>query len=1086
MTDVTTRIWIPLLALAILSGCATKLAKTQNAAPLPAAPPEHPASSADTRAKRVKTMPGDQPDKAAEFYLMKRAGEGARDLPYEKYEAAQRRIDRMPAFSLSRNQQVTAPTAKQSVAAIDGIDLGGWQALGPGNQGGRTRHLLIHPGDPRIMYAGAATGGVWKTTDGGVNWRPVSDSFPALGIGGLTFEPGNPDTIYAGTGFWFNSLSSTNVFGSAPRGAGIFRTRDAGETWEKLPGTDTVEFRYINEILVSRQDVSRIYAATWTGIFRSLDGGQSWSRVVNRGGPGQNGCQDMVMRTDQSTDYLFAACGTTPASGPVILRNTDASSDEPWVRVYSNPAMGNTTLALAPSNQSIIYALIASNGLDSDEWRNSLLGVWRSTANGAADTWEARVTNQDPVAVNTGLLSTNSGFYSHLCSANGQRSIGGQGWIHNAIAVDPQDPDRVYTAGIDIYRSDDGGRNWGIASFWQAADGPNGAHADVLGLVYPPDFDGASKPHLYAVTDGGVYLTQNSRAATATGDRAGCTPYANVVNWRPLHGGYQSTQFYSGAVLPGGGAYFGGKQDNGTMRGTPAGGNEWVRLRGGDGAAVAFDPRDPNTLFVSVQNFGLARSRNGGRTLTQTLRGINEPSGNFAFIAPLAMDRTNPDRLYAGARIFYRTDDQADSWKPVSTQLPTAQGYVSAIAGSPVDPSRVIFATNQGYLFWSRNALDANSTTTWDFARPRPGYVPAVTFDPVNPDVAYAVYSQFNTAAGQNHVYRTADGGATWTGVDGSGDSGIPDIPVLAVTVDPLDSNRVYLGTDLGVFVSTDGASTWARDLNPFASVPTEALVIERGAGVTQLYAFTFGRGVWRTTLPGSGESCTYRLAQRDMTISAFGGDLATTVDTRDGCAWTAVPVSGGADVLSPASGAGAGSVRFTIPMQTTFASRRFSFHVQEESLTVTQAPPVAVPLSANFAATPAGIASIPYLGILDTRTMTSDATDPTPSCASTAPAKTVWYRVTPAASGTMEIYFEGRRYDVAGNSGVIVSAYAGPGGPELGCAAIPRNTGVWIGRTMRIPVNAGQSVLIMAGATGSGLLDGGFTILGVRMAPAN
>lgn len=1069
------------------SSCATGPARKQAVAPVPALPPAPAETVAqEARVKRIKAMPGDQPDKAAEFYLLKRAGEGARDLPYEKYEAAQKRLERMPMFSLSRNRFVAegkAPAANRSIASAD---LGGWQPLGPGNQGGRTRYLLIHPNDPQIMYAGAVTGGVWKTVDGGASWLPISDTFPALGIGGLTFEPGNPDTLYAGTGFWFNTQSGTNVLGSAPRGAGIFRTRDAGATWERLPGTDTTQFRYINEILVSRNDVNRIYVATWTGIQRSLDGGQTWTQVVNRGGPGQNGCQDMVMRSDQSTDYLFAACGTSTASSPAILRNTDASGDGAWTRVFTNVAMGNTTLAIAPSNPSVVYALLSSNGVDSDTWRSSLLGVWRSTANGDEGTWEPRVTNQDPVAVNTGLLSSNSGFYTHLCNPNGQRSIGGQGWIHNAIAVDPQDSDRVYVGGIDIYRSDDGGQNWGIASFWQAADGPQGAHADVLSLVYPPDFDGGSKPHLYAITDGGIYLTRNSRAATATGNRAGCAPFANEVSWTPLHGGYQTTQFYSGTVVPGGGAFFGGKQDNGTMRGTLAAGDQWIRLRGGDGAAVAIDRRDPNTLFTSTQNFGLARSRNGGRSFFTTLRGITEPSSAFSFIAPLAMDPTNPDRLYAGARIFYRTEDQADNWRPISTQLPAAQGTVSAIAVSPANPARVIFATSQGFLFRTSNALEADGSTVWESERPRPGYVPAVTFDPTNPDIAYAVYSQFNTAAGQSHVYRTTDGGATWTGVDGDGDARVPDIPVLAVTVDPQDPNRIYLGTDLGVFVSTDGATTWARDLNPFASVPTESVVIERGAGNTQLYAFTFGRGVWRTTLPDTGEACSYRVARTEVNVSALGGVESIPIETRDGCAWTAVPTSGTADTAGPSTGTGSGQIRISVPMQTAFTQRRSVFTVQDQTLTVAQAAATAVPTSANLAATPYRVPALPFLGIIDTRTLTAEPADPTPSCATSAPAKTVWQRVTAPASGTLEVYLEGRRYDVAGNSGLIVSAYranaSGGADTELGCAAIPRNTGAWVSRTIRMQVTAGQVVLILASATGATALDGGFTIIGARM----
>ena len=273
----------------------------------PALPPVQP--------KAAKLMPGDQPDKAADFYVMKRAGEGVRDLPYERYEAARRHADRMPLASSRKGNRAEA------------IDLGGWEALGPGNQGGRTRHLIIHPDDSKIMYAGAATGGVWKTINGGENWNPISDTFPALGIGALSFDPANPDTIYAGTGFWFNTLSGTSVFGAAPRGGGIFRTGDGGASWEMLPGTDATQFRYINEIFVSHNDASHIYVATWTGIFRSLDSGQSWTQVVNRGRVNENGCQDMVMRTDQSTDYLFASCGTSVASNPVILRKTDAVGD---------------------------------------------------------------------------------------------------------------------------------------------------------------------------------------------------------------------------------------------------------------------------------------------------------------------------------------------------------------------------------------------------------------------------------------------------------------------------------------------------------------------------------------------------------------------------------------------------------------------------------------------------------------------------------------------------------------------------------------------------------------------------------------
>jgi photosystem II stability/assembly factor-like uncharacterized protein len=1053
----------------LLLGCSqTRLVKPV----LPDQAPVFPAA-----AKSPKPIPApDSPDRAAEFYRLRRTGDIAQDLPIEKYDLARTRIERMPAVNIASGLPAKLNGRRQA-------DLGAWQPLGPGNQGGRTKAFVIHPTDPRIMYVGAVTGGVWKTTDGGENWQPLTDMLPTAGLGALAMDPANPDTLYAGTGFWFNTLSGTNVLGSAPRGVGIFRSRDAGLTWERLGDGPGTCFRYINDIAVSRTDSNRIYAATPCGIHRSTDAGATWQLTLTRTSP-QNGCQDMLMRTDQSTDYLFAACGTTVAGDAAIFRNRDANQDQ-WEKVFQPRAMGNTTLALAPSNQSIIYALVASNGADSPAWNANLHGVFRSTTNGDPDSWEARVTNEDPEPVNTALLSSNQGFYNPVCFPGSERRIAGQGWIHNAIAVDPQDPERLFVGGIDIYRSDDGGRNWGIASFWQAADGPRGAHADVLALVYPPDYDPSSRDRLYVAGDGGVYMTDNSRAATATGLRAGCAQ-TNEVAWRPLHGGFQSTQFYSGAVLPGGGVFFGGKQDNGTMRGSLVGTRDWTRLRGGDGAAVGVDPRDANTIYVSTQNFGLVRSRNAGRNFVSATRGITESFNNFAFIAPFAMDRTNPDRLYAGGRTLWRTTNQGDNWTPMSAVTPSAFGTVSAVAVSPVNENRVLFATSQGYVLRHDDPLNADNTTEWQFTRPRPGYAPGLTFDPKDPDTAYLTYSQFNTAPGQSHIYRTRDAGRTWQGIDGTGDTGIPDIPVFSLVVDPNDTARLYVGTDIGVFFSPNGGATWSRDINPFASVPTDALVLDSSSGATYLYAFTFGRGVWRTPLPGSGSPCAYDIDPLPAQ-SALGGPFSLNIRTADNCGWSAIPQAATLDIDTPAAGTGSGALNLTISRNTSTIPRQIGLLFQNQSLSATQAGATQVPPAADSVATPALIATLPYLGIRDTRTTTVAATDPRPSCASQEPFKTIWWRHTATANGTLEIHLSGQRYDVAGNSGVVLGVYAGNNntpGDELGCLEIPRGTGAFDIRTLRIPVQSGMTSLFMAAATGNTATDGGFTVLGVRLLP--
>ena len=477
----------------------------------------------------------------------------------------------------------------------------------------------------------------------------------------------------------------------------------------------------------------------------------------------------------------------------------------------------------------------------------------------------------------------------------------------------------------------------------------------------------------------------------------------------------------------------------------------------------------------------MTRSRNGGRTLASATRGVTEASANFAFIAPLGVDAANPDRMYLGGRTLFRTVDQADNWTPISTQMAVAQGYITAIAVAPSDSTRVVYATNQGFLYRTDNALEANDSTEWQASRPRPGYVPAMAFDPKNADVVYAVYSQFNTAAGQSHVYRSTDGGRNWEGIDRSGDNGIPDIPVLGVTVDPQDSSRIYLGTDLGVFVSTDAGESWSRDQSPFASVPTEALVIERGSGGSYLYAFTFGRGVWRTLLPGTaGAACDYSLERSAISVSAYGDEQQMRVTATDGCAWTAIPELAGPDIVGAATGTGSGIVRFAAPLNFATAARRLGFTVQDKAVTATQAGALAVPATADSSSTPAPVAALPYVGIRDSRTATAEATDPQPSCATLPPAKTLWYRVTAPASGTMEVLSQGQRYDLFGNSGLVVSAFSN--GTELGCATQARNTGTWLFKSFQFPVTAGGVYMIQASATGTAAQDGGFTILGVRM----
>ena len=191
---------------------------------------------------------------------------------------------------------------------------------------------------------------------------------------------------------------------------------------------------------------------------------------------------------------------------------------------------------------------------------------------------------------------------------------------------------------------------------------------------------------------------------------------------------------------------------------------------------------------------------------------------------------------------MFRSDNQGSDWVGASTQL---EGLVSAIGVSRRDGNRVIVGTNSGMLFRTEQGLTATSVTSWAQQLPRTGFVSWIEFDPVDDRIVYASYAGFGGA----HLWKSTDGGASWSPLDGTGDGALPDIPVHSIAIDPYDRSRIFLGTDLGVFVTTDGGVSWEVENTGFAPVVTETVLIAPGATGYAVYAFTHGRGVWRAEL---------------------------------------------------------------------------------------------------------------------------------------------------------------------------------------------------------------------------------------------
>ena len=804
----------------------------------------------------------DQPDAAARHDLLRRQPADARIPMPQLYEAALQRLAALSRFASRINRTLPAamPPARVWTAGgrivpmlergYDSGVLDAWTPLGPGNIGGRTRVVRYHPILPTTLFAAGVSGGLWKSDDNGTTWRPTGDGLTNIAINALAIDPAVPEIMFAGTGegYFREEIRGT---GLPLRGTGIYVTTTGGRTWQQLPATNTPDFHWVNDLELGVNNPRRIYAATRSGVWRSTDAGATWARLLAVNVRG--GCLDLALRPDRSEDVLFASCGSYEQA--TVYRFPRAADRADAEVVLREADMGRTSLAIAPSNPEVIYALAASN-VDGPNgiYRQGLHAVYRSDRGGLAGSWQTRVNNSDPTYLNTLLLTNTASASGRVCNPAAPPAMPiTMGWYNNIIAVDPRDPDRVWAAGVDWFRSDDGGRNWGLAS-WGGTAWPSYAHVDQHGIAFHPQYDGVNNQSVLIGNDGGIFRSSNARAATSNGARAVCTGGGPIqVAWTSLNRGYGVTQFYHGEPFPDGTRYLAGAQDNGTVVGSDTDGPDgWRPVFGGDGGFSAVHPTQTNTWLVEFQWASLGRTTNGGANYNTQRTGLDPivsdvlgPDGNYLFVAPFTYDRV-ANVIWLGGEFLYQGPNFGESWsKAISSRMPEG-GRVSAIAVSPQNNAILIAGTDRGHLVRTTNATETVAAITFAAAQPRQGWVTSVAFDSRASGVVYATYGNFGGA----HVFRSIDGGATWQSIDGSGSTGVPDIPVHSIVVDPDDSQRLYLGTDLGVMVSIDGGLTWMTEETGFGPAVTMWLSLRRTpSGDKQLFAFTHGRGAWRVTL---------------------------------------------------------------------------------------------------------------------------------------------------------------------------------------------------------------------------------------------
>ena len=764
----------------------------------------------------------DKPNEAHLYYVKQRVLPG-QVIPNERYEEARRTMARMPHFQFGDRERSTQDAL---APAANITPMSAWEYLGPNNAGGRSRAIAVHPTNPSIMLASGVAGGIFRSTDAGATWTPMDDAMQNMAVVAIEFAPSDPNIVYAGTGEgYFNS--------DAVRGDGVFKSTDAGVTWTKLTSTNRSSsdtWNYVYALRVDPANPNNVFAATWRGVYRSLNGGGSWIAALSR-----NYCLDLEFNWAQNV--AIASCGTLNLAGQVF-RSTNRGVSWENIPVLAEANQSRTELAVSKSNPAVMYAVAAyyeGGGSENYKFR----GLWRSTDSGASWTLRSSYTDSNPF--NLALL----GDFQSACDGDPRA----QGWYDLEVAVDPANPDIVWVGGIDIFRSNDGGANFGRAGVW-FEDGYEtyGIHADQHRIVFHPGYNGTSNQIMYVGNDGGIYRTNNARAAVTTSPTSNCSSQVPPsVAWTELNNGFGVTQFYHGVVQPdadtGELLFMGGTQDNGTWFGD-VDPNSWAEIYGGDGGYAAVDSDEGwDRFYTSYQNgsfvrweWNVAQNR---YLLSNATTGINDDA--LAFITPFAMDPNNPKILWTGGGTMWRTTDGMVGW--VQASLPGVATEVSAVAVAPGNSNLVLAGTDDGKVLRNQSALAANSGSAWETIDVASGgVISEITFDPNTPGRVYATQSRFDQA----HVFRSDNNGATWTAIDKFNQAGgIPNIPVHTLVVDPDDSDRLYVGTDLGLFVSLDAGANWAVADSPLPNTVVEKLVFHKQGSVRKLVAFSHGRGAW-------------------------------------------------------------------------------------------------------------------------------------------------------------------------------------------------------------------------------------------------
>ena len=720
------------------------------------------------------------------------------------------------ALALAATYDLHAQSTRQDAVAraVSGMTL---RSIGPALMGGRIADVAVDPTRPSTWYVAAASGGLWKTTNAGVTWTPLFDGQPSYSIGVVALDPGNPAVVWVGTG---ENVSGRHV----GWGDGIYRSRDAGRTWQRA-GLE--QSQHIGKILVDPRDGNRVFVAAegplWSsggerGLYRTTDGGTTWTQVL---AIDENTGVTDVEFDPSNADVLYAAAyqrrrhvwsflGGGPKSG--IYKSTDGGDS--WRRIevgLPKGDMGKIGLAVTTADPSLVYATIEANAEER--------GFYRSRDRG--ESWERR---------------------------NGYISGGTGPHYYQEIEASPRDPDVVYQMDVFIQVTRDGGATFGMLE--TARD----KHSDNHALWIDPH----DVVHLLVGTDAGVYES-----------------FDDGATWRHIPN-LPVSQFYK-VALDNAEPFFnvlGGAQDLGTLHGPSRTTNvegvrneDWYVPMGADGYGVAIDPEDPGTLYLETQVGNLYRydRRSEEALAIQPQPSPGDPPERWNWDSPLLISPHAPHRLYFGSQRLWRSDDRGDSWTPISADLTTNRNRyelemmgrvwsvdalydhgamsqyatTTAITESPVVEGVLYVGTDDG-----RIQVTEDGGANWRVAGGLPGlpelsFINDVEASQHDGNAVFAVADAHKSGDFRPYVFRSTDRGRSWRSIAG-------DLPagtiVWALQQDHENPELLFLGTEFGLYVSVNGGANWVK-LPGAPTIAFRDVKIHRRDG--DLVGASFGRGFY-------------------------------------------------------------------------------------------------------------------------------------------------------------------------------------------------------------------------------------------------